>query len=61
VKPDWVAVSGGRDDKIVYAKAIFACDRVIVTHLYVFYPESESHTYDPLLGGMEGSLRPGPC
>jgi len=45
-EPDWGAISGYKDDKIFYRKAVLACGRRVWHHLAFEYPASRKREMD---------------
>lgn len=56
---DWFVLSGTRDGNIYYDKVIMSCRGDVVNALTIVYPASLQARYDPLVGKIEKSLRPG--
>jgi hypothetical protein len=53
----WFVLSGYSGDAIFYEKALL--DEAAVYHLAVRYPVAQRDLYDPLLGNLAASFRPG--
>ncbi|MCW2276050.1 hypothetical protein GJ654_17530 [Rhodoblastus acidophilus] len=56
---DWVVLSGTRDNRIFYRKAVLSCGDQVWNTLTIEYPAEEKARYDRLVSHMAASLRPG--
>ena len=46
---DWIAVSGTKDDKVFYRKAVIACGGKVWHHIAFEYPVERKRTMDPFV------------
>ena len=56
---NWLVLSGTRGDRIFYARHLFSHRNEIINAFEISYPAALRTGYDPIVGRMSGSLRPG--
>ena len=59
---DWLVLSGERQGKIFYEKAVFTCGGQLISSFAMIYPTAQRATFDPLVARVANSFVPGrPC
>ncbi|MBB4199131.1 hypothetical protein CCR94_16670 [Rhodoblastus sphagnicola] len=56
---NWIVVSGTRNGRVFYRKALLSCGDRVWNDLDIDYPEQDKAKFDAIVGHMAASLRPG--
>lgn len=56
---NWLVLSGERDRKVYYEKAMFSCGGTLIQGFVLVYPVADKPVYDPVVERIEDSFRPG--
>jgi hypothetical protein len=55
----WFVLSGENDRDVFYEKVMFSCSGRVINSFALIYPIESKREFDPIVGGIEKSFRPG--